>query len=60
MYPRVKNPWFIVPTGHEAGWIPEPVLKQVRSKFLPLQVMKAYKKSGGISPLILNLGTIWR
>jgi hypothetical protein len=50
----------MVPTGQEAGWIPEPALKQVRCKFLPAHAMKAYRGNRGITPLILNLGAKFR
>jgi hypothetical protein len=32
---------------------------KIRHKLFPVQAMKAYKWSGGIPPLILNLGTKW-
>ena len=31
-----------------------------KSKIVPVQTVKAYTGSGGIAPLILNVGTRWR
>jgi hypothetical protein len=34
--------------------------KKIRSKIVPLSLMKAYRGSGSIEPLIPNLGSRWR
>jgi len=33
---------------------------KIRGKLVPVYAMKAYSKSTGTSPLILNLGARWR
>ena len=32
----------------------------IKGRVIPVQAMKAFRVSGGVSPLILNLGTRWK